>query len=104
MHTQGARKHGETEQRLYLLERLARIASLLCPTQTSPRSPGPRPFILISETHAPDDVYENVRAQFSEAETVLLTMGIATVDAWNRLAISFRAVHPVEAKAAHVAA
>ena len=55
---------------------------------------------LISETHAPDDVYEAVRAQFSEAETVNLTMLIATINAWNRIAISFRAVHPVKAKAA----
>jgi hypothetical protein len=31
-------------------------------------------------------------------------MLIATINAWNRLAISFRAVHPVKAKAAHVAA
>ena len=29
---------------------------------------------LISETHAPDDVYEAMRAQFSEAEAVNLTM------------------------------
>ena len=55
---------------------------------------------LISETHAPDDVYEAVRAQFSEAETVNLTMLIATINAWNRMAISFRAMHPVKAKAA----
>ena len=54
---------------------------------------------LISETHAPDDVYEAVRAQFSEGETVNLTMLIATINAWNRISISFRAVHPVKAKA-----
>ncbi len=55
---------------------------------------------LISETHAPDDVYNDVRAQFSETETVNLTMLIATINAWNRLAISFRAVPAVRAKAA----
>jgi alkylhydroperoxidase family enzyme len=55
---------------------------------------------LIFETHAPDDVYEAVRAQFSEAETVNLTMLIATINTWNRLSISFRAVPPVRAKAA----
>ena len=55
---------------------------------------------LIAETHAPDDLYEEVRAQFSEAETVNLTMLIAAINAWNRIAISFRAVHPVKAKAA----
>jgi len=54
---------------------------------------------LISETHAPDDVYEQVRAQFSEAETVNLTMLIATINAWNRLSVSFRSMPPVRAKA-----
>jgi alkylhydroperoxidase family enzyme len=55
---------------------------------------------LISETHAPDEVYSEVRAHFSEAETVNLTMLVATINAWNRLSISFRAVPPVRAKAA----
>ena len=55
---------------------------------------------LIAETHAPDNLYEDVRAHFSEAETVNLTMLIGAINAWNRLAIAFRAVHPVKAKAA----
>ena len=53
---------------------------------------------LISETHAPDDVYDEVRAHFSEAETVNLTMLIATINAWNRIAIVFRAVPAVKVK------
>ena len=52
------------------------------------------------ETHAPDDVYENMRAHFSETEAVNLTMLIGAINAWNRIAISFRAIHPVKAKAA----
>ena len=55
---------------------------------------------LISETHAPDDVYEEVRSQFSEKEMVNLTMLIATINAWNRIAISFRFIPPVKARAA----
>ena len=35
---------------------------------------------------------------FSEAETVNLTMLIATINAWNRIAISFRAVPQMKAK------
>ena len=52
---------------------------------------------LISETHAPDDLFEKVRKHFSEAEAVNLTMLIGTINAWNRLAISFRAVPPAKA-------
>jgi AhpD family alkylhydroperoxidase len=98
MHTQDARKHGETEQRLYLLDAWRespvysdRERAALAWTEAVTR---------ISETHAPDGVYEEVRAQFSEAETVNLTMLIATINAWNRIAISFRLVPPVRAKAA----
>jgi len=58
---------------------------------------------LIADTHAPDDLYADVRKDFSEAETVNLTMLIATINAWNRLAISFRSVPPVRAKAATAA-
>src|SRR5207237_5542771 len=96
--TQNARKHGETEQRLYLLN--AWRESPLYTDRERAALAWTEAVTLISETHAPDDLYEDVRAQFSEAETVNLTMLIATINAWNRLAISFRAVHPVNAKAA----
>jgi len=55
---------------------------------------------LIADTHAPDDLYEELRAHFSESEMVNLTMLIGAINAWNRIAISFRAIHPVKAKAA----
>jgi AhpD family alkylhydroperoxidase len=97
MHTQDARKHGETEQRLYLLNAW-REAPLYSERERAALA-WTEALTLISETHAPDDVYEQVRAQFSEAETVNLTMLIATINAWNRLAISFRSVPPVKAKA-----
>ena len=97
MHTQDARKHGETEARLYLLDAwretpvyTERERAALAWTEA---------VTLISETHAPDDVHEAVRAQFSDAETVNLTMLIATINAWNRLAISFRAVPQIKANA-----
>ena len=97
MHTQDARKHGETEARLYLLDAwqetpvyTERERAALAWTEA---------VTLISQTRAPDDVYEAVREQFSESETVNLTMLIATINAWNRLAISFRAVPQIKANA-----
>jgi len=98
MHTQDARKHGENEQRLYLLN--AWRESPLYTDRERAALAWTEAVTLISETHAPDDVHENVRAQFSEAETVNLTMLFKTINACNRLAISFRSVHPVKAKAA----
>jgi AhpD family alkylhydroperoxidase len=97
MHTQDARKHGEAEQRLYLLN-----AWREAPVYTDRERAAlawTEAVTLISETHAPDDVYAEVRAHFSEVETVNLTMLIATINAWNRLSISLRAVPPVKIKA-----
>ncbi len=45
----------------------------------------------IQDGHAPDAVYEELRAQFSDVETVNLTLVITTINAWNRLAISLGA-------------
>jgi AhpD family alkylhydroperoxidase len=101
MHTQDARKHGETEQRLYLLDAW-REAPVYSERERAALA-WTEAVTLISQTHAPDDVYAQVRAQFSEAETVNLTMLIATINAWNRLAISFRAVPPVKMSAATAA-
>jgi AhpD family alkylhydroperoxidase len=42
----------------------------------------------IQDGHAPDAVYDEVRAHFSEVETVNLTLVITTINAWNRIAIS----------------
>ena len=98
MHTQDARKQGETEQRLYLLN--AWRESPVYTDRERAALAWTEAVTLISETHAPDDVYESVRAQFSESEAVNLTMLIGAINAWNRVAIGFRAIHPVKAKAA----
>ena len=42
----------------------------------------------IQEGHAPDVVYDELRAHFSDVETVNLTLVITTINAWNRIAIS----------------
>jgi alkylhydroperoxidase family enzyme len=98
MHTQDARKQGETEQRLYLLN--AWHESPLYTDRERAALAWTEALTLIAETRAPDNLYEDVRAHFSEAETVNLTMLIGAINAWNRLAIAFRSVHPVKAKAA----
>jgi AhpD family alkylhydroperoxidase len=98
MHTIDARKNGETEQRLYLLN--AWRESPVYTDRERAALAWTEAVTLISQTHAPDDVYDEVRKHFSEAETVNLTMLIAAINAWNRIAISFRAIPPVKVKAA----
>jgi AhpD family alkylhydroperoxidase len=95
MHTRDARAHGETEERLYLLD--AWRESPLYTDRERAALAWTEALTHISETHAPDDVYEEVRRHFSEQETVNLTMLIGMINLWNRLAISMRSLHPVKA-------
>jgi AhpD family alkylhydroperoxidase len=102
MHTKDARKRGETEQRLYLLNAWREAP---CYTDRERAALAwTEAVTLITETHAPDDVYNEVRAHFSEAETVNLTMLIGAINTWNRLSISFRAIPPVKVSASATAA
>jgi len=45
---------------------------------------------LVATTHVPDEVYAEAKAHFSDEELTMLTIVIATMNLWNRLAISFR--------------
>jgi AhpD family alkylhydroperoxidase len=45
---------------------------------------------LVATSHVPDDVFTAVRSQFSEKEVADLTVAIGLINAYNRIAISFR--------------
>ena len=96
MHAKDARKHGETEQRLYLLNAW-RESPIYTPRERAALA-WTEALTLIAETHAPDDVYEELRRHFNEAETVNLSLLIVTINGWNRLAIGARTLHPVDSK------
>jgi len=88
MHSKDARAIGETEQRLYGLSAWRetpyyseRERAALELTEALTR---------VSETGVPDDMYERVRAQFSEAELVHLTLAIVAINGFNRLNIAAR--------------
>jgi len=90
MHSKDARAAGESEQRLYALDAWRetpfytdRERAALAWTEA---------LTLISVTHAPDESYELVRAHFSEQEIVDLIYAISIINAWNRIAISTRAL------------
>ncbi|HVJ43058.1 MAG TPA: carboxymuconolactone decarboxylase family protein [Dongiaceae bacterium] len=98
MHTRDARAHGETEERLYLLN--AWRESPLYTARERAALAWVEAVTLVADTHVPDEDYQIVRAQFSEEEIVKLTVLIGTINIWNRVAISFRAVHPIRAGSA----
>jgi alkylhydroperoxidase family enzyme len=102
MHSIDARAGGDTEQRLYALNAW-RETPFFTPRERAALE-WAEALTLISQNHAPDELYESVRKEFSENEIVDLTYAIATINAWNRLAISLRAVpgqyHPAARKSA----
>jgi AhpD family alkylhydroperoxidase len=90
MHSKDARAEGESEQRLYELDAWRetpfytdRERAALAWTEA---------LTLISQTHAPDEVFADVKKHFSEIEILNLTFVIAAINTWNRIAIGFRAV------------
>jgi AhpD family alkylhydroperoxidase len=88
MHTKDARAAGETEQRLYGLSAW-REAPYYSERERAALA-WAEVVTLISQTHASDEEYEAVRAQFGEEELVKLTMAVIAINGWNRLAIAFR--------------
>lgn len=88
MHTKDARAAGESEQRLFGL-----VAWREAPYYTERERAAlawTEALTLIADDHVSDELYEGTRRQFSEQEMVDLTLAIVTINAWNRIAISFR--------------
>src|SRR5579872_5460657 len=86
MHWKDLRAIGETEQRMYSLD-----AWRECPYYTERERAGlawAEAVTRITEGHAADAVYEAVRPHFTEKELADLTFAVATINAWNRLAIA----------------
>ena len=90
MHTQEARKAGETEQRLYTLNAWQettfftpeeRAALTLTEALTS-----------IADNSISDEHYACLSRYFSENEIVQVLMAISTINAWNRIAITTRMI------------
>ncbi|HTV02198.1 MAG TPA: carboxymuconolactone decarboxylase family protein [Luteitalea sp.] len=90
MHTTDARALGETEQRIYALSAW-RETPFFTPRERAALA-WTESVTLLSQTHVPDEVYDEVRAQFEEKDLVSLTWAVVAINAWNRLAISFRNV------------
>ena len=92
MHTQDARAHGETEERLHMLAAWWET-SVFTPREKAALT-WTDSLTLISQTRAPDADYATLREHFDEAETVKLTMLIGAINVWNRMAVGLRSQHP----------
>jgi AhpD family alkylhydroperoxidase len=92
MHTSDARKAGETEARIYLLD--AWRESNLYSARERAALTWTEALTKITEGHASDADYQVARAAFTDEELIHLTLAITNINAWNRIAIGFRAEHP----------
>ncbi|KAA1190285.1 alkylhydroperoxidase [Paenibacillus odorifer] len=88
MHTKDARKAGESEQRIYMLNawREAPFYSdeeraVLALTES---------VTLVTQGHVPDDVYSEAERHFDTKRLGEIIMAIVTINAWNRIAITTR--------------
>jgi len=88
MHWKDLRASGENEQRMYSLD-----AWRECPYYSERERAAlawTEAVTKISEGHAEDSLYDEVRKHFNDRELADLTVTVATISAWNRLAIASR--------------
>lgn len=88
MHWKDLIADGEDPQRMYSLE-----AWEECPYYTDRERAAlawTDAVTLVADGHVPDSVYEKVRPFFNDKELSDLTLAIATINSWNRLAIASR--------------
>jgi AhpD family alkylhydroperoxidase len=88
MHWKEARASGESEERLYSLD--AWRESPLYDERERAALALTEAVTLVSESHVPDEVWDEARASFDESELVGLVFAITAINAWNRLMITAR--------------
>ena len=92
MHTAEARKQGESEDRLFLLD--AWRDSPLYDDRERAALAWTEALTRVADGHPSDAVYAQLQQHFSEEEQVTLTLLIVAINGWNRVQVGFRAIHP----------
>jgi AhpD family alkylhydroperoxidase len=87
MHTKDARAGGETEQRIYLLNAWRESPFF---TERERAALAWAEAVTQITGGVSDAMYTEARQQFSEKELVDLNWAVVAINAWNRIAISFR--------------
>ena len=89
MHSADARKIGETEQRLYLLNAW-RETTLF--TKEEEAVLALTEEITLISNHVSDETYNKAASFFDEKTLAQIIMAIVTINAWNRIAISTKLI------------
>lgn len=86
MHTRDARKAGEEEARLYLLNAW-RESTLYTPPERAALALAEE-VTQIADGGVSQATYEAARAHFSEKQVLELIMAVIAINSWNRIAIA----------------
>jgi len=90
MHCKEAKIHGEQELRIYHIP-IWRESTLFSETERAALE-WTEAVTKLSEHGVADEVYNRVRAQFSETQISELAFAVGVINLWNRLNISFKTV------------
>jgi len=89
MHTRDLLKSGVKTEKLALLQAWAEAGDLFDERERAALA-WAETVTRVADTGVPDQAYEAARAVFDERELVDLTIAISLMNAYNRMAISFR--------------
>lgn len=90
MHSKDLRAEGETEQRLYVLSAWREAPSFYTDKERAALA-WAEALTELKSTIVPDEIYDEARKYFSEAELIDLTIAVITINGWNRMNIAFGA-------------
>ena len=88
MHWKDLKTAGESDQRLYSLD--AWRETTFYSERERAALTWAEATTNIRDGHVSDEVFDQVRAQFSEQELADLTLAVVAINGWNRLNIAFR--------------
>ena len=89
MHTRDLLKKGQKIEKLALVQAWAEAGNLFDERERAALA-WAETVTRVAETGVPDEAYEAARTVFEEREIVDLTIAIGLMNAYNRMAISFR--------------
>jgi AhpD family alkylhydroperoxidase len=89
LHTRDLLKKGQKIEKLALLQAWAEAGDLFDERERAALA-WAETVTRVADTGVPDEAYEAARAVFEERELVDLTIAIGLMNAYNRMAISFR--------------
>jgi AhpD family alkylhydroperoxidase len=88
MHSKDLRAEGESEQRLYMISAWREVD--LYTNRERAAFAWAEAVTTLTDGHVPDAVFEQAIEEFTEEELIDLTLGITTINTYNRFNVAFR--------------